>query len=335
MSTKAPSPATLRDLTDGQEADLFLLLTQKEELVTKNGKPYYRVAFRDATREVSFPVWSDSPWAEDCRRQWNPGTAYKLRAIYRESQYGPQLEIKKIRPTAPADERDGFDPAALVPRSRRDPDSMFRELADLVQTEIGNQALADLVVDILESNRDGLLRLPAAVHHHHAYEGGFLEHVLSVVHNARLLADKYTRQYADMQPPLSRDVVLAGAVLHDIGKLVELEVRDTGTVYSPAGEMIGHVVLGRDLVREAASRHAVDRDTLLRLEHIVVSHQRLPEWGSPKPPMTPEAMIVHFADDLDARMQMIYAALADESGDEPLTTKKNPLKHKLFRGLPS
>ena len=93
----------LSELTNGQEADFFALLSSKEELTTKNGKPYHKIAFRDAHREVSFPIPNDTSWSTVCRDQWTVGEFYKLRALYRETEYGPQLEIRKIRPVVEAD----------------------------------------------------------------------------------------------------------------------------------------------------------------------------------------------------------------------------------------
>src|SRR3990172_8559625 len=118
-------------MSPGLEADLFLLMTVKEELKTKTGKPYFRVGFRDGSREVSFPVWGDSPWAVDCRDRWNPGVFYKLRAVYQETSFGPQLEIRKIREVVDADAADGFDPTLCLPRSRFDPQQMFDELLSI------------------------------------------------------------------------------------------------------------------------------------------------------------------------------------------------------------
>src|SRR5205809_3487141 len=86
---------TLCELTDGQEGEFFALLSEKQELKTRDGKPYYRVTFRDKGRDVSFPIWSDSPLAEACREGWTPGQFFKLRAVLRQSNYGLQLEIKK------------------------------------------------------------------------------------------------------------------------------------------------------------------------------------------------------------------------------------------------
>ena len=334
MSTSKKIPlAALSELVDGQEADVFVLLASKQEATTRDGKPYWRVGFRDARREVNFPIWSDSAWAVACRDEWRIGAFYKVRGLYRETNYGPQLEIQKIRETTEADKQDGFDELMCLPSTQFNVEQMYQELLACAKEEIADAALADLVVDLLESNRHSICSFPAATRNHHAMAGGYLEHVLSVTHNAVLLADKYLEHYADMQPPLSRDLVIAGAILHDIGKLRELQPTPAGAEYTPQGELIGHVLLGRDMVREAAAGRELGAETLLRLEHIIVSHQRLPEWGSPKPPMTPEALLVHYADDIDAKLQIMYAALRDEAGDGALTSAKNALRTKVFRGL--
>ncbi|HEX5104787.1 MAG TPA: HD domain-containing protein [Pirellulaceae bacterium] len=323
---------TLSELADGQEADFFALLSAKSEATTRDGKPYWRVTFRDALREVSFPLWSDSGFATACKDEWKVGECYKLRAIYAETKFGPQLELKKVRPVIESDKADGFDPWSFLPRSKFDSAAMFQQLVGLAKSEIAEQSLRALTVELLEQNKEVLLRLPAARRNHHPFVGGWLEHVLSVTRNAIFLADKYAADYPELQPPLARDVVVAGAILHDIGKVHELSFSPAGAEYSPAGELIGHILIGRDMVREAAQRHPLSPETLLRLEHVVVSHQRLPEWGSPKPPMTPEAILVHFADDVDAKFQTAMAALA-EPGEGPLTSSRNPLQHRIFRGL--
>ena len=137
-----------------------------------------------------------------------------------------------------------------------------------------------------------------------------------------------------MQPRLNKGLVIAGAILHDIGKLREIEEHPQGAEYTAEGNLIGHILQGRDIVREAAAGRPIDRDLLLRLEHIIVSHQRLPEWGSPKPPMTPEALLVHYADDLDAKYQMMATILRDDTNPGPMTSKKNVLFQKVYRGTP-
>jgi len=322
----------LSDLTPGQEAEFFALLSAKEELKTRDGKPYWRVAFRDAGREVSFPIWDNSPWASQCREQWVPGGFYKLRAALRETSYGLQLEIRKIREAVEADAADGFDPAMCQPQSRFEPRAMFDELLGLAQKRIARPALRRFVESILKSNEAALLRLPAARRNHHACVGGWLEHTLSVARTCEYLAGKYAEYYPDLKPPLDKDLVIAGAILHDVGKLREIDPRPEGTVCSPPGELIGHILLGRDMVREAAAASPIDPDLLLRLEHLVIAHQRLPEWGSPKPPMTPEALIVHYADDLDAKYNIMVGILRDDASAGPVTSDKNLLRQRFYRG---
>jgi 3'-5' exoribonuclease len=323
---------TLSELIDGQEGEFFSLLSEKQELKTRDGKPYYRVTFRDKGRDVSFPIWSDSPLAVSCRDEWAPGQFFKMRAVLRQSQYGLQLDIKKIRAAEDGDRKDGFDPAMCQPASRFDPVEMFAELMNLIESYVDDKALRKLVTDIYEQHREELLLMPAAKRNHHAFASGYLEHVLNVTKTCCQLADKYADLYSDLQPPINKGLVVAGAALHDIGKLRELEFGPTGADYTPAGCLIGHVLQGRDIVRETAAGRKIDPDLLLRLEHVIVSHQRLPEWGAPKPPMTPEALIVHYADDLDAKLQMVVCSIKEDPGGGPMTSKRNAMNQQFYRG---
>jgi 3'-5' exoribonuclease len=322
----------LCELVDGQEADFFALLAEKQELTTREGKPYFRVSFRDAKREVGFPIWADSGHAAACRHEWTVGEFYKLRAKLQSTNFGPQLEIRKIRAVEENDHAEGFDPQMCLRASRFDPEQMFAELVATAKERIENEPLRQLVVDLLEDNRELLMVLPAATRNHHAFVSGFLEHVLNVTRTACYFADKYAELYADMRPPINKDLVVAGAILHDIGKLRELALGPAGAEYTAAGSLIGHVLQGRDMIREAAGGRSIDPETMLRLEHLIVAHQRLPEWGAPKPPMTPEALMVHYADDLDAKLQMMVATIEDDATAGPVTSKRNVLGHQIYRG---
>ena len=322
----------LSDMAPNQEADLFALLSARQELVTRDGKPYYRVTFRDARREVSFPIWNDSPWAENCRRDWAVGAIYKLRAIYRETNYGPQLDLKKVREATDDDRDQGFDPAMFRERSRYDAAEMHDALVKLIDEHVQDAAVRDLVRSILIDNRQALLDHPAARRNHHAFVAGLLEHTLSVTRTCVFLAEKYADYYPDMKPPLDKDLVVAGGALHDIGKLRELQWLPEGADYTASGNLVGHILQGRDMLREAAAGRAIDAEKLLRLEHVIVSHQRLPEFGSPKPPMTCEATLVHYADDIDAKFFMLQAILRDDTQPGVMTSKKNVLGQPVYRG---
>lgn len=326
---------SLSQFEPGQMADCFALLAAKEQSRTRDGKPYYRVSFRDAVRTVTAMIWNDSPWFEPCESRWLVGEYFKLRCRYSETQYGPQIDIDRIRQVAEEDAEDGFDPSLFFRSSRFDPDAMYAELVSIAEENITDLPLRQLVIGLLEEHEDAVKRFPAASRNHHAYIGGFVEHVLSVTRTSLYLADKYIDYYPHMQPPLSKSLVVAGAILHDIGKMIELDARPQGAEYTPEGKLIGHILLGRDLVRDkAADIDDMDPEILLRLEHLIIAHQNLPEWGSPIAPHTPEALLVYYADDIDAKFHMMTLALEDESpDDDAFTSRNNALRRSIFRGF--
>lgn len=329
------SAPRLCDFEPGQSGDCFVLLVSKTRGSTRDGKPYFRVVFRDPGRTATAMIWSDGALFADCEQAWEPGQFYKLRCRYSENQYGPQVDVDRIREATDDDAADGFDPSEYFTASRFDPEAMFGELLELVETHVADPSVRRLVAEILTENADAVRQHPAASRNHHAFRAGFLEHVLSVTRTTVYLADKYLDYYPDMDPPLNKSLVVAGGVLHDIGKLTELVDQPQGATYSPRGRLIGHLLLGRDLVREKAAEIGdFDAELLLRLEHVIVAHHNVPEFGSPIPPHTPEAMLVYHADEIDAKFNMMATALADPGGDAEFSGRDNPLRRSIFRGLP-
>jgi 3'-5' exoribonuclease len=158
---------------------------------------------------------------------------------------------------------------------------------------------------------------------HHAYRGGFLEHVLKVAETARFLAAAYGGNV---------DLVVAGALLHDIGKLEELE-HDVSTRYSRDGNLIGHITLGVMAVRDACARiPAFPDDLRAHIEHLIVSHHGSQEYGSPVEPMTVEAFILSTADDLDAKIHQVRHATANDLGEGEFTGFHSRLGRVLWKG---
>jgi len=324
----------LGSLGPGDSGDCFVLLSSKDRGSTRDGKPFFRVGFRDPERSVTVMVWRDTPWFEQCESSWQPGSFFKIRCSYYENQYGPQIELERIRPVEKGDEADGFDPAEFFERTRFDVDEMWQELVAIAKDEIGDKGLRKLVLTLLKKHEAKLKTMSAASRNHHAYTGGYLEHVLSVTKTCRFLAGKYAEYYSELEPPLNVDLVIAGGILHDIGKMLELDHQPGYTEYTARGVLIGHILLGRDLVRETALELGeLSEELLLRLEHLIVSHQGIPEYGSPVVPHTPEALLVHFADDLDAKYNMLANAIGQTPESEEFSSRDNPLRRRIFRGL--
>ena len=320
----------LHKLEPNQEADVFALLAEKEATKTKEGKPFLWVKFCDAHRELRFPVWSDTVLYKEIKAI-KSGSYCKLRAVYRITTFGPQLEIHRIRVVEDADSQDGFNPVLLRPSAPIDADKMFDELQTLAKQQLGKDKLYQLVMKILIDHRTTLLFGVASRQHHHNYIGGLLEHTLSVAKIAVALVDHYHKMYPDRKKEISRPIAVAGAILHDIGKVREYEPQLGSLRHSVAGELIGHAILGRDIVREAAQGLELNSAVQTHLEHIIVSHQRFPDWGAAKPPMSLEAMIVHHADSCDALIGCCWNIFSQDLTENDMIGKKNVLGYPLLK----
>jgi 3'-5' exoribonuclease len=334
MSHPKPSPIRLCEMSSGQSGDFFALLAERTRGARRDGKPFYTCRFRDAGRVAAAMIWADGPWFEDCEQSWREGQFYKVRGQYDEHRtYGPQIDIHNIRAVTDADRADGFEPTQFVEHSRFDPEALFAELTALVDAKIADAPLRKLVRTILDENADRLKQAPATLRNFYPFAGGLLEHTLSVTHSCVLLADKYLEHYPDLTPPLNRDLVIAAAVLHDIGRIRELGDDVANVQPTVPGRLLGHLLLGRDLVRDAALKLGdVNSELLQMLEHIILSHLALPEWGSPRLPMIPECLIIHHADDLDAKLEMYVRCLMRDKEPGPFTARDPVLGKQLYKG---
>jgi 3'-5' exoribonuclease len=327
--------AKLHELRPNQSADFFAQLAERSRGTTRDNKPFFTCKFRDARRTAScVPIWADSPHF-DAAADWQVGQFFKVRGVFTEHEkYGPQIDIEQIRPVEERDRGEGFTELDFVERSRFDPDEMLRELRELAAAEIADAPLKALVEKLLGENAAALKLLPGSLNRYHPFAGGWLEHTLSVTRSCVWLADKYAAQFPEL-PTFNRDLVVAGAVLHDIGRVKELEPGPPGQPAKAgvAGELFGHLYLAYDMIRGAA-RDVPDLngELLELLLHVVTTHLRLPEWGSPRLPCIPEVLIVHHADDLDAKFEMYARCLTKDTGDGPFTDRDPQLGRPLLKG---
>jgi 3'-5' exoribonuclease len=297
----------------------FFLCTQKEVRQGRSGDLFVAVTLQDRTGLLRARILND---AARFRDEFDAGDFVKATGRT-ESSYGRvQLIIEGIRRVNPDQDRGyGFSEEDCVMGAARPVDEMWDELAELVQ-HVRDPFVRELLTQMTTQHADKLRIWPAARTVHHAYRGGFLEHILAVARSALTLGAAYG---AD------QDLLTAGAVLHDIGKLEELEY-DRVTTYTRDGNLVGHVALGTMMVRAAAMAIPDFPDVLrAQLEHLVVSHHGHKEFGSPVEPMTIEAMILSAADDLDAKINQVRQALA-EDGEGEFTAYHSRLGRILWRG---
>lgn len=290
---------------------------------TRNSKYFIQFLLRDKTGSVKAVKW------EATQELYSSlGSEDFIQITGRVEEFHDQLQIildHFVR--VPPEEVDYEE---FLPVSPRDPLAMERELQEAVAS-IGDPHIKALLTRFLEDGelRNGLLRCPAGKTLHHAYVGGLLEHILSLVGAAKLLCKNY--------PSLNTDVLVAAAVLHDIGKVRELSyVHAFG--YTDEGQLVGHIGIGLLLVAEKAKEvQGFPSDVLVHLQHIIASHHGLPEHGAMKLPMTAEAIAFHYLDNLDAKLAMVDGikkelAIADASTDQDRrwTEFKQALGRRLF-----
>jgi 3'-5' exoribonuclease len=327
----------LSELRDGQEGICFAALVQRDKGKDKHGNPFVKCHFRDRNGTIVAPIWSDDPLLPEAIA-WTIGDGFRLRTrLDLHARFGPQLKILEIRPAGgPEDIADGYDFADLVESSKFPPGSCYGKVLEYVENHIKDTSLRRLVEQILAEHSELIRKLPAAQNVHHSFCGGLIEHVWSVTRVCIRLADHYASYYTELNPPLNKGVIVAAAVLHDIGKIRELEYQAVGARYTKEGNLVGHVLLGRDLVRETASRIGqFPEETLLLLEHAILAHHGKPEFGAPKAPQTLEALIVHYADELDAKVNAVACEYLKSTTEDAFTDKIYGVDNRRFyKGIP-
>jgi len=307
MSDKEPRALPVicvKDVKAGDTVLQFFELKAKDVRKTRSGHEYLDLVLSDATGTISAKMWADviRKWGQE----FVPGDFVKVGGRIETYRDRGQLVIEKIRRCDPSEIPD---PESLVRSTPYDPEMLFKELREIAEL-LAPGELADLVVAILDRHADALKTFPAAQMIHHAYRGGLIEHIISVI--------RKTEAILQIETNINRSIALAGAILHDIGKLREMHPAGSGR--TPEGRLIGHVILGLNLVRDAAlERGLVDRPWLRDVEHIILSHHGETEFGAPVKPLTREALLVHHVDNLDAKLKIIDEALqsADADGFTP------------------
>jgi 3'-5' exoribonuclease len=310
---------SIRKLTADMSGWMFCLCTAKELRAGKAGD-FLSLTLQDATGRISARVFDD---VHNLKGEFEAGEFVKLQGRTNLFNGRLQFVVERIRRVHPDHDRaTGFREEDLVPSAARSLDEMWAELQTVV-TGVANPFLRALLERVVGEHEAQLRIWPAAQLVHHAYRGGFLEHILQIARVATMLADAYQA---------NRDVVIAGALLHDIGKLQELTY-ETATSYSREGNLLGHISLGLIMVRDA-SRVIPDfpPELLTRIEHIVLSHHGSMEFGSPVEPMTVEAFILSMADDLDAKVNQVRLAISEDTGEGEFTAYHSRLGRALYKG---
>lgn len=286
----------LKDLTEGARVGDVYLVKQKTNAITKNGKNYYNVILQDKTGTMDAKVWDPNGMGID---EFEAKDYVDVVGDVTSFNGALQINIKRVRKASEGE----YVPSDYLPVSSHNIDEMYGELLDMInRTE--NPYLKKLLSAFFIEDADFIKAFKfssAAKTVHHAFVGGLVEHTLSVAKSCEFFAGKYSR--------LNRDLIVAAAICHDIGKIREI-VAFPENDYSDEGNLIGHIVMGSEMVSEKIRDiEGFPVNLANELKHCILAHHGELEYGSPKKPALMEAVALSFADNLDAKMETFDEAI--------------------------
>lgn len=292
----------LKEYKNDDEMGLFVLIKSAEKRVTKTGKDFIALTFQDRSGEIRGNYWDAK---EEDIANFKAGRVIYLNGKRETYKSAPQVKIMAMRL---ADDTEPNDPTLYTEKA---PVSIsdLREEVSATLFEITNADWNRIVRSLLKKYDTQFFAYPAAKTNHHAFEGGLAYHTVSILR----LAKSVVKQY----PQVDSSLLYAGALLHDLGKTIELS-GPISTTYTVAGNLLGHITLIDEEIVKTAQELKIDTNSenMLLLRHMIISHHGLKEYGSPVEPHMLEAVVLHALDDLDAQIQMVSGALKDTEPGE-------------------
>ena len=313
----------VQQLADGDSIEEVYLVVDKQLRANRNGNLYLQLELRDRTGAISARMWNAG---EQLFRSFEAGDFVTAKGKVQLFQGALQMILSGVDRVA----AEKVELADFLPHTEQDVSKLFERLRTTLR-RLGNphlRALAECFLmdaDLVQA----FCKVPAGVRMHHAYVGGLLEHVVTLLDAAERLQPLY--------PDLDRDLLLAGVFLHDVGKVRELSY-GKAFAYTDEGQLVGHLVIGVEMLNEKAARvpdltgEPFPKELLLRLKHMIVSHHGTYEFGSPKLPMTPEAIALHYLDNFDAKLHAFTREIREDANVGAWTPFNQALDRRLFKG---
>ena len=285
---------TVASLTRDMKFEGFLLVRSAEQRTSSNGGKYLDMTLCDTTGDINCKMWDGTVPPP---RQ---GTVIKVRGTVQEYNGRQQLRVERLRKPGPEDD---VDPSALMPCAPESPESMLREINQTID-RMKTPQLQGILRELLKMCGDRLIYYPAAQRLHHAERSGLLHHMTTMLRTANAIMSVY--------PQLNPSLLTAGVIVHDLAKIDEMDADTLGLVsdYSIDGKLLGHIVRGVVNIQLAAEKTQASPAKALLLQHMVLSHHGIPDYGSPIAPKFPEAEVLNTIDTLDARLFEMDEALS-------------------------
>ena len=290
----------ISEIKKGDKIEGFFVIKSVDSKVSNNSNTNKYLDFNlgDATGDINAKLWECN---EELESTFKQNTLIKVKGSVNEWRGKLQLKIEMIRLAEDKDEVKIGDYVAVAPYS---PEKMYDDILNYL-SKIKNVDIQNIVTNILSDNEEKLMHYPAAKSNHHAIRSGLLYHTTTMLAAGEKLSEIYTF--------LNTDLLYAGIILHDIGKIYEMNASELGIVseYTIEGQLIGHIVQGIKMIETASLEVKADKEVSMLLQHMILSHHYEADYGSPKKPMIPEAEMLHHLDIMDARMYDMNKALTD------------------------
>lgn len=277
----------------GEQVDVYLLIKSVTKGIASNGKPFLTLILQDKTGDIEAKLWDVSPEDESV---YVPESIVKVFGDIHNYRGKTQLKIRSIRPAHAGDDVRVSDFLETAPMKREE---MMEKITQYV-FDMENPNIQRITRYLLKKYEQKFFDYPAATKNHHEFISGLAYHVVSMLELAKALVNLY--------PSLNKDLLYAGVILHDLGKVIELS-GPVSSSYTLEGNLLGHISIMVSEISKAAEHLGISGEEVVVLQHMVLSHHGKAEWGSPKPPMVKEAEILHYIDNLDAKLNMIDRAL--------------------------
>lgn len=277
----------------GEQIDLYMLIKSSAKGIASNGKAFLTLILQDQSGDIEAKLWDAS--AED-EITYGPQNIVKVYGDIHHYRGRSQLKIRNIRPVNQSDPVKVSDFLEVAPVGR---DEMMDKITQYI-FEMKNPNIQRITRMLVKKHQEAFLEFPAATKNHHEFVSGLAYHVVSMLDLAKAIAALY--------PSLDTDLLYSGIILHDLGKVMELS-GPVSTTYTVQGNLLGHISIMVNEIGKAAEALRIEGEEVVILQHLVLSHHGKAEWGSPKPPLIKEAEILHYIDNLDAKMNMLDRAL--------------------------
>src|ERR1017187_6855321 len=294
---------------ESQTITSSFVVASKQVKTKKNGDPYLAVTLADRTGQLQANMWDN---VSDAVNEFEQDDFVKVKGLVQKYNGRWQLTLHKVRKLGDAE----IDYSDFLPKTSKDIDQLWRTLGEFVES-VENSWLKRLIQNFMADDAiaTAYRNAPAAKTMHHAYVGGLLDHVVSLMTTCDLVVRNY--------PQVNRDLLLTGAFLHDNGKIHELAYQRSIS-YTTRGQLLGHMIIELEMLHEKLSHIlGFPEDLKILIEHLIISHHGQYEFGSPKLPMFPEALMLHYLDDLDSKMESMRAQFERESEQETAWTSYN------------